>query len=38
MARQETLGPIPLLILLAYLVAIGMAIFRPRLGKRVLER
>ncbi|HNT78915.1 MAG TPA: hypothetical protein PKH77_28240 [Anaerolineae bacterium] len=38
MARQETLGPIPLLILLAYLVAIGMAIFRPQLGKRALER
>jgi len=34
MARQETLGPIPLLILLAYLLAIGMAIFRPRLGKK----
>jgi hypothetical protein len=29
MSRQQTLGPIPLIMLLGYLTAIGMAVFRP---------
>jgi hypothetical protein len=34
MSRQQSLGPIPLIMLLAYLTAIGIVIFKPRLGKR----
>lgn len=33
MSRQASLGPIPLIMLVAYLTAIGMAVFRPRLGQ-----
>jgi hypothetical protein len=32
MSRQRTLGPIPLLILLGYLIAIGLVAFQPQLG------
>jgi hypothetical protein len=33
MSRQQSLGPIPLFTLLAYLTAIGMVIFKPRFKK-----
>ena len=31
--RQTTLGPIPLIMLICYLVTIGLAIFKPKLKK-----
>jgi hypothetical protein len=33
LSRQQSLGPIPLFILLAYLTAIGLSIFRPGSAK-----
>ncbi len=34
LSRQQSLGPIPLLQLLGYLVAIGLAVFRPQIKKQ----
>jgi hypothetical protein len=34
LSRWETLGPIPLIALVGYLTAIGLAIFKPRSGKQ----
>lgn len=34
LSRQQSLGPIPLLQLLSYLVAIGLAVFRPQIIKQ----
>ncbi len=36
LARQTTLGPIPLIMLLGYLVSIGFAIFRPKFKNKTV--
>jgi len=35
MSRQQTLGPIPLIMLLGYLISIGMAVFKPGSDKEI---
>ena len=38
LARQQSLGPVPPIQLLGYLVAIGLAVFQPQLKKQEIQR
>jgi len=38
LSRQQSLGPIPLIQLLGYLVSIGLAVFRPQLKEQEVKK